>query len=72
MGVILNFPIERARARCADRPCASPGSVIILPVVRIERHVDHWAQLTPQARPSTQAPKRSGRRSPRASKPNGS
>ena len=41
MGTVIRFPTERAMARkTAPRPAGETASIIILPVVRIER----WAQ----------------------------
>lgn len=37
MGSIIAFPMDEARARCAEKP---EGTIIVLPVVRIERAPD--------------------------------
>jgi hypothetical protein len=63
MGTVIRFPDERRMswsatgARPLDRPCA----IVILPVIRIERHDDDPAGgLAPEAG----APRSSGRRRP--------
>ena len=52
MGKVIRFPIERRLAMKADsRPREGSASIIILPVIRIERHAT-----------SGQAPKLAGKR----------
>jgi hypothetical protein len=42
MGIVINFPAERCSAATVLMDTrADSGSVIILPVIRIERHGEH-------------------------------
>jgi hypothetical protein len=40
MGVVITFPLEERIADGRRVGAGEPASIIILPVVRIERHVD--------------------------------
>jgi hypothetical protein len=40
MGVVITFPLEERIADGRRAGVGAPASIIILPVVRIERHVD--------------------------------
>jgi hypothetical protein len=41
MGTVIRFPVERRMAASADaQPFTGSATIIILPVVRTERHVD--------------------------------
>jgi hypothetical protein len=40
MGSVIRFPIEKARRRVGCGPQPAPATVIILPVIRIERWLD--------------------------------
>jgi hypothetical protein len=55
MGIVINFPAERCSVATglADAR-ADSGSVIILPVIRIERHGDHPSD---GLEPSTSSPR---------------
>jgi hypothetical protein len=63
MGTVIRFPDERRMSwsRASLRPLDTPCSVVILPVIRIERHDDDPAGgIAPEAG----APSGAGRRRP--------
>jgi hypothetical protein len=63
MGTVIRFPDERRMSwsGTGSRPLDTPGSVIILPVIRIERHgEDPISGIAPEAG----SPRGSGRRRP--------
>jgi hypothetical protein len=69
MGMVIRFPAERRASLCGVATQASPhtgtASVVILPVIRIERHDgDSSNNLAPQAgHPGSGGRRRPGRRS---------
>ena len=55
MGIVIDFPAERCSAATGPANArADGGSVIILPVIRIERHGDHPSD---GLEPSTSSPR---------------
>jgi hypothetical protein len=63
MGTVIRFPQERRMSWVGTgaRPLEAPGSVVILPVIRVERHDDDPAGgIAPEAG----SPRSSGRRRP--------
>jgi len=64
MGVVVTFPAARSAVRDGIAPQVGSATVIILPVVRIERHDD---DPPGHAEPSSSPPGRRRRR--RASRP---
>ncbi|HET9904699.1 MAG TPA: hypothetical protein VFQ27_13475 [Xanthobacteraceae bacterium] len=60
MGTVIRFPDERRTGWNAGSTVSSePGSIIILPVVRIERHIE---ENTTSLAPGAGAPQGNGRR----------
>jgi hypothetical protein len=59
MGTILKFP-EHGRTACVGRAASDEASatVIILPVIRIERHEARMVEAKPYAPPPVQKGKR--------------
>jgi hypothetical protein len=62
MGTLIRFPEERRAPRSGEVVPSELGSIVILPVVRIERHQD---DVMAKAAPASNTPPRSrrGRRS---------
>jgi hypothetical protein len=63
MGTVIRFPDEKRMSwsGAGARPLDTPGSVVILPVIRVERHDDDPAGgIAPEAG----SPRGSGRRRP--------
>jgi hypothetical protein len=59
MGIVVTFPAARSVARDAIVPQAGSATVIILPVVRVERYDDEPPR---HAEPSSSSPGRKRRR----------
>jgi hypothetical protein len=38
MGSVIRFPLERRRVLCPEAGTAETGQILVLPVVRVERH----------------------------------
>jgi hypothetical protein len=64
MGTVIDFPNDRRTSMTGERMPMGPAHVIVLPVVRIERHADGTAiELPPEAdSPSNGGRRRRGRR----------
>jgi hypothetical protein len=62
MGTVIRFPDEKRVAWSGtNRPLDTPASIVILPVIRVERHDDDPAGgMAPEAG----SPRGSGRRRP--------
>ena len=63
MGIVIRFPDEKRMSwnGAGARPQDAPASVVILPVIRVERHGDDAAG---ELAPDTGAPRGPGRRRP--------
>ena len=48
MGLVLRFPIERARTATAEMVADEPAKILILPAVRIERNPDELDAVLPE------------------------
>jgi len=49
MGMVLRFPIERARSAPAEIFAGEPAKVLILPTIRIERSEDELDLVFPES-----------------------
>jgi hypothetical protein len=54
MGIVISFPMERCSVGPSPAQGHDRGSVIILPVIRVERHVE---APTDNSAPSTSSPR---------------
>ncbi len=64
MGLLVRFPLERARAIPPVANSGDSASILVLPVIRIERGVKQ-AHQEPQSKPRTKNGSRHRRRTKR-------
>lgn len=64
MGLLVRFPLEKARAVPPSATSGEGASILVLPVIRIERGASQEAQ-EPQSKPRTRNGGRQRRRTKR-------